>query len=79
MTQSNQEKQPRNNCLRQFADSEVAELDGGTLGFEAKVADSRLTVGAAGDLDAVDPQAHFAIDRADVIVVPLVDALRRVF
>ena len=79
MTQSNQEKQPRNNCLRQFADSEVAELDRGTLGFEAEVADGRLAVGAARDFDAVDPQAHFAVDCADVIVVPLVDALRRVF
>ena len=79
MTQSNQEKQPRNNCLRQFADSEVAELDGRTLGLEAEVADGWLAVGAARDFDAVDPQAHFAVDRTNVIVVPLVDALCRVF
>ena len=58
--------------LRQFAYAEVAKLDRRSLGLEAEVAGGRLTVGATRDFLAVHPQAHFAIDGADLVVVPLV-------
>ena len=60
--------------LRKFADAEIFELDGGAFGFEAEVAVGRVAVGAAGDFLAVDPEADFSVDGADVVVVPLADA-----
>src|SRR5207244_8854544 len=49
-----------------------------TFRFQAEVARARLAVLAAGDLFAVDPQPDLAVDRPDVVVVPLVDALAEV-
>ena len=39
--------------LRQFADAEVAEVDGGAFGFEAEEAGGRGAVVAAGDFGAM--------------------------
>ena len=60
---------------RQLADPQLAELDRRALGLEAEVPGARLAAAAAGDLLAVDPEPDLAVDAADVIVVPLADAL----
>ena len=64
--------------LRQFANPQIFEFDRRPFGFEAQVAGARLAVVAAGHFFAVDPQPHFAVDAADVVVVPLADALAEI-
>src|SRR6201999_4188802 len=56
--------------LRQFAEAEVFVVDWGAFGFDAEVAGFGVAVVAAGDFFAVDPEADFAVDGADVVVVP---------
>ena len=64
--------------LRQFADPQLPELDRRPFGLEAEMARAGLAVVAAGDFLAVDPEPDLAIDRPDVVVVPLADALAQV-
>src|SRR4051812_27336673 len=63
---------------RQLAQADVAEVDRRAFRLQAKEAGPRLDLVAARHLLAVDPQPHLAVDRADVVVVPLVDALAQV-
>ena len=56
---------------RQFPNPQAAEMNGRTFAFEADIADGGVTGRAAGDFLAIHPEAHFAVDRTDVVVVPL--------
>ena len=63
----------------QLADAQPAELDRRTFRLQAEEARSRLAAVAAGDFLAVDPQPDLAVDAADVVVVPLANALAQLF
>jgi hypothetical protein len=65
--------------LREDAQADVFELDGRAFGFEAEVAVGGVAVRSARDFLTVDPKADFAVDGADVVVVPLVDAFGEAF
>ena len=70
---------PAGDLLRQFADPDIFEIDGGALGFEAEVTRGGMNFRAAGDFLAINPEADFTIDGADVIVIPLVNPFAQVF
>lgn len=59
--------------LRQFSDADVAELNRSPFGFEAHETGRWAAILAAGNFVTVDPQADFAVNRADVIRVPLAE------
>src|SRR4051794_8186870 len=61
--------------LRQQPNPRILELDWRAFRFETQITARRLGARAAGNLFAIDPQAHFAIDAANVIVVPFAGAL----
>ena len=63
----------------QLANPHVPELNRRAFRFEAKKAGPRITAIAAGNFFAIDPQPNLAVDAADVIVVPLTDALALIF
>ncbi len=65
--------------LWKFANAEVFEVDRRAFGFEAEVAVGRVAVGSAGDFLAVHPEANFAVDGADVVVVPFADSFGEAF
>ncbi len=60
---------------RQFSDSQILELDGRPLRFQAEVSRVWLAARATRDFLTVDPKPDLPIDGADVVVVPLVDTL----
>src|SRR5262245_7531566 len=60
--------------LWKFADADVFKFDRRTFRFHAQVTGARLGAAAAGNLFAVHPQSHFAVDGPDVIVVPFAGA-----
>ena len=64
---------------RDFADAEFAKNNRRALALQAKIPFRRFDVGAAGNFLAVDPEPNLAVDRADVIVVPVAVPLGQVF
>jgi hypothetical protein len=55
---------------RKLSDAYIAKFHRSSFGFKAQVAFGWIGVFAAGDFVAVDPQADFTVDRADVVEVP---------
>src|SRR5437870_4507005 len=62
----------------QLADANVFELNRRAFGFHAQVTRSRFRAVAARNLFAVHPQPQFAVDGADVVMIPLVNAFAEV-
>src|SRR5438874_408148 len=65
--------------LGQQANPQILELNRRAFGFQAQVSARRLGIIAPGDFFAVDPEADFAVDTANVIVVPLAGAFGQFF
>ena len=65
--------------LRQFANPNVPEMDGRSLGFQAKITFGRIAIASSRDLLAIYPQANFTIDGADIVLVPLLMPLGEFF
>src|SRR5436190_19993408 len=66
---------PGRRDLRQEANLQVFEFDRRAFGFKAEITSRRSRVFAAGNLLAVDPQADFPVDPADIVVIPFARAL----
>src|SRR5438046_2913559 len=58
----------------QLADSQVPKLHGRPLRLEAKITKRRLAAGAARHFLAVHPESYLAINRPNIIMVPLAHA-----
>ena len=65
--------------LRQLADAEFFEVDGGAFGFQAKVAGGRFDLGPAGHFLTIDPQAHFTVDAPNIVMIPFPNPFAQVF
>jgi hypothetical protein len=61
----------RRDRLREFADAKLAESDRRTFAFQAEETLPRFDRRPAGHFFAIHPQANLAIDRADVVLIPL--------
>src|SRR5687768_13880289 len=57
--------------LRELSDSQIPKFDGRAFRFQAEVAGAGVGAGTAGDLFTVNPEPDFAVDCADVVVIPL--------
>ena len=57
---------------------ELAKVDRSAFRFEAKKPAARIAIRAAGHLFAIHPQPHFAIDAANVVMVPLANSLAEI-
>src|SRR5437870_5458145 len=64
--------------LRQLTNSQLLKLDRRAFRLQAEVTGSRTDIRSTGYFLAIDPQANFAIDATDVVVIPLADALAQV-
>ena len=64
--------------LGQLPNPQIFKLHRCAFRFEAQVARLGIAVLAAGDFLAVDPQTNFAVDGADVVVVPFAYALGQI-
>ena len=66
------------NRLRQYPDANVFEFDRCAFGFECDESCRWLAVVSACNFMTVDPQSDFAVNGPDVIMIPMVEALRMV-
>jgi Archaeal fructose-1,6-bisphosphatase and related enzymes of inositol monophosphatase family len=64
--------------LRQFPDANVFEFNRRTFGFKTHIPRARFSAIAAGNFFAIYPQTNFAIDGANVIVIPFANAFAQI-
>src|SRR5262245_12936433 len=60
-----------NEISRNLPHANISKLDRRSFRFKTEIPGSRLGAGAARDFFTVDPQAHFAVDAAHVVMIPL--------
>ena len=56
--------------LREDPNPDIFEFDGGSLGFQAEIALGRIRILAARNLNSIDPEPDFTINRPNVVMVP---------